>query len=110
MVDSTFTELNGEAVESIASLFGVNASVEPYTPDGTAVYRLELGEAADGIVIILWPSLSRVDVKRTGEHSWVLKNINSVEIVDGIEVLFRPTGVSGHLFVSVNGFVNMVIG
>lgn len=110
LADQTFTTLDDEAVSAIASLFGVEAKVEPYSPDGSTVYRLDLDAAADGIVMILWPSLRRVDVRRSGEHSWVLKNIGSIEVVDGIEVAFRPTGLSGHLFVSVNGFVNMVIG
>ncbi len=110
MADQTFPGLNESAVEAIALLFAVEAKLEPYSPDGAAVYRLDLEGAADGIVMILWPSLRRIDVRRSGEHSWVLKNISSVEIVDGIEASFRPTGVPGHLFVSVNGFVQMAIG
>jgi hypothetical protein len=47
--------------------------------------------------MMLWSSLQRVDVRRSGEHSWVLKNISSVEI-------------AGHLFASVNGSVNTAVG
>jgi len=102
--------LNDEAVGAVASLFVVEAKLEPYSPDGTAVYRLDLKGAAAGIVIILWPSLGRVDVRRSVEYSWVLKNVSAVEIVAGVEATFQPANVSGHLFVSVNGFVQMVIG
>lgn len=110
MADQTFPELNDAAVSAIASLFATKAELEPYSPDGAAVYRLEPGGAADGIVMVLWPSLNRVDVRRGRELSWILKRVQSVEIVDGVEVVFRPAGTSGHLFVSVNGFVNMVVG
>lgn len=106
----SFAGLAPEAVDAIAALFGTEAVVEPYTPDGAAVYRLTPGGAADGVTLVLWPSLRRVDVTSTGNHAWVMKNVGSVEVVPGVEVVFRPAGFDGYLFVSVNGWVNMVIG
>lgn len=105
-----FDSLDEQAVRAIAALFGVKPTVEPYTVAGAPVYRIAAGGAADGITLMLWPALSRVDVNRAGEHSWVLKDVGRIEVVQGVEVIFRPRDVEGHLFVSVNGFVNMVIG
>jgi hypothetical protein len=51
-----------------------------------------------------------VDVSSAGSHSWVLKNIGAIDIVPGVEVVFRPAEGRGFLFVAVNGFVNMVMG
>jgi hypothetical protein len=107
---TTFPALNDDAVRAISGLFGVEAEVEPYSPDGTAVYRLTLTGAADGLTLTLWPSLNRVDVNRTGEHGWVLKNVGEVGVVDGVQAVFHPSEGTGYLFVSVHGFVNMVMG
>jgi hypothetical protein len=91
-------------------LFGTEPVVEPYTPDGEPVYRLNLNGAADGVSLVLWPSLNRVDVSITGNHGWVLRNVAAVDVVPGVEVIFRPADIPGYLFVSVNGWVNMVVG
>ena len=106
----TFAALDDDAVEAVATLFGVAAVAEPYSPDGTPVYRITPGGAADGVAMVLWPSLRRVDVVSTGNHAWVLKNIGDVEIIPGVEVVFHPSEGRGFLFVSVNGWVNMVMG
>ena len=105
-----FEALTDEAVTAIAALFGIQPTAEPYSPDGETVWRLTLEGAADGVTLILWPSLARIDVSSTGNHAWVLKAIERIEIIDGVEVVFHPVGVRGFLFVSVNGWVNMVIG
>lgn len=105
-----FEILDAEAVAAIARLFDTEARVEPYTPDGTQVYRIDLQGRGDGVRLILWPSLDRVDVSSGGDHSWVLKNVGQVEVIDGVEAVFRPAAGEGYLFVSVNGFVNMVMG
>lgn len=105
-----FHALDEDCLDAIAALFCVAPVVEPYSPDGTPVYRLEPRGAADGLRLILWPSLRRVDVSSVGSHSWVLKNIGTTEIVTGVEVVFRPAEGRGFLFVAVNGFVNMVMG
>jgi hypothetical protein len=106
----TFTRLNEEAVHAIGRLFRATAHLEPYSPDGSPVYRMTMGGAADGIRLILWPSLNRVDVNSAGTHGWVLKDVGQVEVIEGVEVVFHPREGEGHLFVSVNGFVNMVMG
>lgn len=105
-----FDAIDAVAIAAMERLFGVRSTVEPYSPDGSDVYRMRLTGKADGITMILWPSLTRVDVKRAGDHAWVMKNVASVEVIPGTEVIFRPRDVAGHLFVATNGFVNMVIG
>lgn len=105
-----FEALDAKAVQAIAGLFETRATVEPYTPDGASVYRVDLHGRGDGVRLLLWPSLRRVDVSSAGDHSWVLKNAGEVEVIEGVEVVFRPAEGEGYLFVSVNGFVNMVMG
>ncbi len=83
---------------------------EPYSADGSPVYRLSMTGAADGLQLVLWPSLSRVDVSSASDHSWVLKNVGEVDVIEGVEAVFRPAEGRGYLFVAVNGFVNMVMG
>lgn len=106
----TFTRLDEAATRAIGRLFGTEPQVEPYSPDGSPVYSLTMRGAADGIRMVIWPSLARVDVSSTGNHGWVIKDVASVEVIDGVEVVFRTAGVEGYLFVSVNGWVNMVVG
>jgi hypothetical protein len=106
----TFPGLNIAAVHAIGLLFDTRPEIEPYTPDGRPVYRLALTGAGDGIQVLLWPSLARVDVSSNDAHGWVLKNVGAVDVIDGVQVVFRPSEGTGFLFVAVNGFVNMVMG
>ncbi|HXU22618.1 MAG TPA: hypothetical protein VN697_01190 [Tepidiformaceae bacterium] len=106
----TFPALDRAAVHAIGALFETEPRIEPYTPDGEPVYRLALAGAGDGVQVVLWPSLARVDVSSTNSHAWVLKNVGAVDVIDGVEVVFRPSEGKGFLFVAVNGFVNMVMG
>jgi hypothetical protein len=109
-VPVAYDALSAEAVAAVAVLFGVEAVVEPYSPDGSNVYRLTLTGAADGVSMVLWPSLARVDVTSVGNHGWVMKNVSRMEVIPGVEAVFRPAEGAGYLFVSVNGWVNMVVG
>lgn len=105
-----FECLDRPAIDAIARLFEASATVEPYSPDGSAVYRITPRGAADGITLVLWPSLHRVDVTSTGHHAWVLKDVGTVDVIPGVEVVFHPAEGRGFLFVSVNGWINMVMG
>jgi hypothetical protein len=105
-----FEALDEAAIAAVGRLFGVAPVVEPYSPDGSPVYRLTLTGAADGVTLVLWPSLGRIDVTSTANHAWVLKDVGAVEVIDGVEAVFHPAGAKGFLFVSVNGWVNMVVG
>jgi hypothetical protein len=107
---AVYHSLDEPAIEAIGRLFGADPTVEPYSPDGSPVFRVTPGGAADGVTMVLWPSLRRVDVSSTGHHGWVMKNVGSVDLIPGVEVVFHPAEGSGFLFVSVNGWVNMVMG
>jgi hypothetical protein len=107
---TTFEAPEVPAIEAIGRLFGVEPTVEPYSPDGTPVYRITPRGAADGVSMVIWPSLRRVDVTSTGNHAWVLKGVGAVDVIPGVEVVFHPAEGRGFLFVSVNGWINMVMG
>jgi hypothetical protein len=101
-----FTEA---AVSEIAALLGVAACVEPYRVRDAAVHRMALPNLSLGleITVILWPSISRVDV-RLGNCSMVYKGVTDLELIPGVEVIFRRRGEDGYLFVSVDGRASLV--
>ena len=116
--------LDEPAVRAIADLLGSEVHTAPFevrklgrghegqpaTEPGPvfqmSVRSQELGEP---LLITLWPSLSRVDV-RLGQSYWALalRGITSVELYPGVEVLFRRDNPSAFLFVSVKGRVALV--
>ncbi len=79
------------------------------TGDGAPVYELRLRshEHESEILLLIWPSLDRADV-RLGKSTWTLKGIDSVEMYPGVEVLFRREEPAAILFVSVDGRVALV--
>ncbi len=99
--------LDEDTAAQIAALFAVPLTVAPYRIGGEPVYRLLL-PFAEPIEIVLWPPLRRVDV-RTGACALVFKSIDAIELYPGVEVLFRRRDPPGHLFVSVNGRVEMAV-
>jgi hypothetical protein len=118
-MSQTFDE---STVEAIAALFGVDARKAPFEvpklPSGAEgqpatqkapVYQMTVPstELGQPLLLTLWPSLSRVDV-RAGKSYWALRGITSVELYPGVEVLFRRDDPPGMLFVSVLGRVALV--
>ena len=118
-MSQTFDETT---VEAIAALLGVAARKAPFQvpklPAGTEgqpatqkapVYQMTVPSAELGqpLLLTLWPSLSRVDV-RAGKSYWALRDITSVELYPGVEVLFRRDDPPAMLFVSVKGRVALV--
>ena len=79
------------------------------TGDGAPVYELRLRsrEHEEEILLLIWPSLDRADV-RLGKSTWTLKGIDAVETYPGVEVLFRREEPAAILFVSVDGRVALV--
>ena len=100
-------QLDKQAAAQIAALFAVPLTAAPYRVGGEPVYRLAL-PFAEPIEMVLWPPLRRVDV-RVGPCALVFKSIDTIELYPGVEVLFRRRDPPGHLFVSVNGRVEMAI-
>ena len=118
-MSETFDETT---IDAIAGLLGVEARKAPFEvpklPPGAEgqpatqkapVYQITLPSAEHGqpLLLTLWPSLSRVDV-RLGKSYWALRGITSVELYPGVEVLFRRDDPPGMLFVSVLGRVALV--
>ena len=118
-MSQTFDETT---VEAIAALLGADARKAPFEvpklPPGAQgqpatqkapVYQMTVPSAELGqpLLLTLWPSLSRVDV-RLGKSYWALRDITSVELYPGVEVLFRRDDPPGMLFVSVKGRVALV--
>jgi hypothetical protein len=116
----TFDE---DAVHAVAELLGAEARKAPFEvpklPPGLEgqpatdkpgpVFQMSVrSQEMDGpLLLTLWPSLGRVDV-RLGRSYWALREITSVEIYPGVEVLFRRDDPSAFLFVSVKGRVALV--
>ena len=94
-------------VDEIGALFNVQATIAPYTPDGSAVYELNFHAGEEHVHLVLWPSLARVDV-RCGQHSWVMKGVGAVEFIPDVEVIFKPADGEGYLFVARSGLISMV--
>lgn len=82
---------------------------EPGSDESAPVYQVSLAsqEHGAGLVVLLWPSLSRVDV-RLGQSTWTLKGISDLQLYPGVEVVFRRESPPALLFVSVAGRVALV--
>ena len=116
----TFDE---DTVHAIAELLGAEARKAPFEvpklPPGREgqlatdkpgpVFQMSVRsqEIGEPLLITLWPSLGRVDV-RLGRSYWALREITSVELYPGVEVLFRRDDPSAFLFISVKGRVALV--
>ncbi len=79
-----------DMVDAIAEAIDAQPSLAPFQLPGAAVYQF-IVEGSDGrpsAMVTLWPSLRRVDAIGAGS-AVVFTNIATVQLVDGIEVLFR---------------------
>ncbi|MCH8050485.1 MAG: hypothetical protein IIC86_00515 [Chloroflexi bacterium] len=107
------------APQAIARLLAAELTEAPFrVPDqdangdsaeGAPVYELRLRsrEHEREILLLIWPSLDRADV-RLGKSTWTLKAVDAVEMYPGVEVLFRRDEPAAILFVSVDGRVALV--
>jgi len=111
-----------QAPRAIAKLLGTRVRKAPFQvprlPQGlegqppteqAPVYQMTLHseELGQSLLLILWPSLSRVDI-RLGDSSWTLTDVSDVELYPAVEVLFRRHQPPAFLFVSVRGRVALV--
>lgn len=85
------------------------AAADGEETEGAPVFEIRLPSREHGseILLLIWPSLSRVDA-RLGMSTWTLKRIDDVELYPGVEVLFRRKEPPAILFVSVEGRVALV--
>ena len=77
-------------VEAIAGAIDARPSLAPFQLPGAAVFQFTLEglEGRPSAMVTLWPSLRRVDAIGSGA-AVVFTRITSVQLVDGVEVLFR---------------------
>jgi hypothetical protein len=77
-------------VEIIAEAIDARPTLAPFQLPGAAVYQFTLQglEGRPSAMVTLWPSLRRVDAIGNGA-AVVFTRISSVQLVDGVEVLFR---------------------
>jgi hypothetical protein len=89
-------------VDTIAEAIDARPSLAPFQLPGAAVYQFTLAGSQDrpSAMVTLWPSLRRVDAIGTGA-AVVFTRIASVQLVDGVEVLFRRE--SGEFLVIAKG-------
>jgi hypothetical protein len=89
-------------VETIAEAIDARPSLAPFQLPGAAVYQFTLEglEGRPSAMVTLWPSLRRVDAIGSGA-AVVFTRITSVQLVDGVEVLFRRE--SGEYLVIAKG-------
>jgi hypothetical protein len=89
-------------VDTIAEAIDARPSLAPFQLPGAAVYQFSLvgSEERPSAMVTLWPSLRRVDAIGSGA-AVVFTRIASVQLVDGVEVLFRRE--SGEFLVIAKG-------
>ena len=77
-------------VDTIAEAIDARPGLAPFQLPGAAVYQFTLAGAEErpSAMVTLWPSLRRVDAIGNGA-AVVFTRISSVQLVDGVEVLFR---------------------
>ena len=79
-----------DMIDTIAQAIDARPSLAPFQLPGAAVYQFMLqgSEGRPTAMVTLWPSLRRVDAIGGGA-AVVFTRISSVQLVDGVELLFR---------------------
>jgi hypothetical protein len=79
-----------DMIDVIAETIDARPGLAPFQLPGAAVYQFTLdgSEGRPAAMVTLWPSLRRVDAIGSGA-AVVFTRISSVQLVDGVEVLFR---------------------
>ena len=92
-----------ECIASIVLELGVPVTLAPYALHGQPVFELSVpcvDLPGSSLAVVLWPSIRRVDVRLLVPHRTVpliavtAKEIHTVEIYHGVEVMFRRVGGS----------------
>jgi hypothetical protein len=93
------------AIGEIAALLGATPSLAPFQLPGGEVHQLTVqrDEAPPSVLLTLWPTIRRVDAI-SQSATVVYTNVAGVELVEGVEVLFRRA-TGEYLIVTVGGKV-----
>ena len=92
-------------VAAVATLLGVESNPAPFQlPDGE-VHQLAIPMGGDSqvVTLTLWPTIQRVDAI-SASAAVVFTNVVSVDLVEGVEVLFRRSSKE-FLIITVAGKV-----
>ncbi len=92
-----------DTIALIAEALGVEPALAPFQLPGAKVYQF-LIEGTDGrpsAMVTLWPSIRRIDAIGSGA-AVVFTRVQSAQLVDGVEVLFRREG-GEYLVVAIGG-------
>ena len=83
-------QFDDSMVDTIAETVDAQPTLAPFQLPGAAVYQFTLQglQGRPSAIVTLWPSLRRVDAIGSGA-AVVFTRIASVQLVDGVEVLFR---------------------
>ncbi len=94
-----------EAVAIVADVFGVAATLAPFQLPGGTVYQMTIEGTNErpAVLLTLWPTIRRLDAIAPAA-TLVFTKIAKVEIVAGIEALFRRES-GEYLIVAVGGKV-----
>jgi hypothetical protein len=81
---------SNDMVDVIADAINARPSLAPFQLPGATVYQFMVDgtEGRPSAMVTLWPSLRRVDAIGSGA-AIVFTRIAAVQLVDGVEVLFR---------------------
>jgi hypothetical protein len=77
-------------VDTIAEAIDARPNLAPFQLPGATVYQFVVdgAEGRPSAMVTIWPSLRRVDAIGSGA-AVVFTRIASVQLVDGVEILFR---------------------
>lgn len=91
-----------DMIDIIAAAIGAEPILAPFQLPGATVYQFSVPGASGrpSAMVTLWPSLRRVDAVGGGA-AVVFTRIATVQLVDGVEVLFRRE--SGEYLVIAKG-------
>jgi hypothetical protein len=94
--------LRNDMVDTIAGAIDARPSLAPFQLPGATVYQFTVNgtEGRPSAMVTIWPSLRRVDAIGSGA-AIVFTRIAVVQLVDGVEVLFRRE--SGEYLVIAKG-------
>jgi hypothetical protein len=103
----TITKLpfDQRAIPEIAALLGATPTLAPFQLPGGEVHQLTVQRDEDPptVLLTLWPTIRRIDAI-SQSATVVFSNVALVELVEGVEVLFRR-GSGEYLIVTIGGKV-----
>ncbi len=104
-----YHEYDHSCLDPLAALYGASPAPTPFQVRGAPCWDWVLTGTESGLPVRLrlWLPLRRVDAMQ-GTSTWVLKDVDRVEIIPGVEAIFRRLEPAAFLFVTVRGRCSLV--